>query len=271
MDAPVKPAPTPAAQLLEQRRRTWLVGLTVGFGVLTLVGSAWWLLFASHYQSTDDAYVAGDLVNVMSEVNGTVVAIDADENDLVQAGQELVRLDATDAKIALEAAESQLARTVRQTHTVFANRDQLAAVVSERRADLSKAQADFDRRKNLTASGAVSTEELGHASDALNAAREGLIAAQKNLAASMALVGNTPLANHPDVQAAATEVERVWLALQRTSIHAPISGYVAKRGVQLGERITPGTPSWPSCPSSGSGSKLISRRYSSSACASASR
>jgi len=242
MDAPVKPAPTPAAQLLEQRRRTWLVGLTVGFGVLTLVGSAWWLLFASHYQSTDDAYVAGDLVNVMSEVNGTVVAIDADENDLVQAGQELVRLDATDAKIALEAAESQLARTVRQTHTVFANRDQLAAVVSERRADLSKAQADFDRRKNLTASGAVSTEELGHASDALNAAREGLIAAQKNLAASMALVGNTPLANHPDVQAAATEVERVWLALQRTSIHAPISGYVAKRGVQLGERITPGTP-----------------------------
>jgi membrane fusion protein, multidrug efflux system len=175
-------------------------------------------------------------------VSGTVVSIGADETDRVEAGQELVRLDATDARIALDDAEQQLARTVRQTRTVFANRDQLTAVVDQRRADLAKAQSDFNRRKNLAASGAVSGEELGHARDALNAARDALTAAQKNLAASAALVGRTGVADNPDVQAAATQVERAWLALVRTSVPAPVSGYVAKRSVQLGERIAPGAP-----------------------------
>jgi membrane fusion protein, multidrug efflux system len=242
MDAPVETAPAPAAALLQQRRRTWLAMLALLLIAVTLLTLAWWLLYARFYQSTDDAYVAGDLVNVMSQVNGTVVAIGADETDLVQAGQELVRLDATDARIALQDAEQQLARTVRQTRTVFANRDQLSAIVGQRRADLAKAQADFDRRKNLTASGAVSAEELGHARDALNAARDALTAAQKNLAASTALVGITGVADNPDVEAAATEVERAWLALVRTSVRAPVTGYVARRGVQLGERIAPGAP-----------------------------
>jgi membrane fusion protein, multidrug efflux system len=242
MDAPVETAPTPLARTLQQRRRTWLIGLTVALVVTGLVVVAWWLLYARFYQSTDDAYVAGDLVNVMSQVSGTVVAIGADVNDRVQAGQELIKLDATDARIALDDAEQQLARTVRQTRTVFANRDQLTAVVNQRRADLAKAQADFDRRKNLAATGAVSGEELGHARDALNAARDALTAAQKNLAASAALVGHTGVADNPDVQAAATQVERAWLALVRTSVRAPVNGYVAKRGVQLGERIAPGAP-----------------------------
>jgi membrane fusion protein, multidrug efflux system len=241
MDAPVKTAPTPA-RALQQRRRTWLVGLTVGLTVIALAVAAWWLLYARFYQTTDDAYVAGDLVNVMSQVSGTVVSIGADVNDRIQAGQELIRLDATDARIALDDTEQQLARTVRQTRTVFANRDQLIAVVNQRRADLARAQADFDRRKNLTANGAVSGEELGHARDALNAARDALTAAEKNLAASAALVGHTGVADNPDVQAAATQVERAWLALVRTSVHAPVSGYVAKRSVQLGERIAPGSP-----------------------------
>ena len=96
-----------------------------------------------------------------------------------------------------EDAEEQLARTVRQTRTVFANRDQLTAVVGQRRADLSRAQADFDRRKNLAASGAVSGEELGHARDELKAAQDALTAAQKSLAASTALVGHTGRRRQP--------------------------------------------------------------------------
>jgi len=241
MDAPVKTAPT-VAQALQRRRRTWLISLTVALLVIAVAVLAWWLLFARFYQSTDDAYVSGDLVNVMSQVSGTVVAIGADETDRVEAGQELVKLDATDARIALTDAEQQLARTVRQTRTVFANRDQLTAVVSQRRADLARAQSDLDRRKNLAASGAVSGEELGHARDALNAARDALTAAEKNLAAGTALVGHTGVADNPDVQAAETQVERAWLALMRTSVRAPVSGYVAKRSVQLGERIAPGAP-----------------------------
>src|SRR5215831_5854643 len=191
MDVSVQTAPAPARHLLRDRRRRWIVGLGAALAIIALLVLAWWLLDARFYESTDDAYVAGDLVNVMSQVNGTVVAIGADETDLVTDGQELVRLDATDGRIALQDAEQQLARTVRQTRTVFATRDQLQAVVDQRRADLARAQADFNRRRNLASSGAVSGEELGHAQDALNAARDALVAAEKNLGASSALVGRT--------------------------------------------------------------------------------
>jgi membrane fusion protein (multidrug efflux system) len=242
MDASVETAPSPVTRSLQERRRRWLVILTVAVLLITLVTLAWWLLYARYYESTDDAYVAGDLVNVMPQVSGTVVSIGADETDLVHAGQELVRLDVTDARIALQDAEQQLARTVRQTRTVFANRDELTAVVNQRRADLARAQADFNRRKDLTVSGAVSAEELGHARNALSAARDALIAAQKNLAASAALVGRTAVADNPDVRAAATQVERAWLGVQRTSVRAPVSGYLARRSVQLGDRIAPGAP-----------------------------
>src|SRR5579862_680069 len=240
MDASVNTAPPPAATQLQRQRRTWLIGLTIALGVIALATLAWWWLDVRHYQSTDDAYVAGDLVGAMSQVSGTVVSIGADETDRVQAGQELVRLDATDYRIALQDAEQQLARAVRQVHTVFANRDELEALVAQRRADLERAQADLARRRGLTASGAVSTEELGHAQDTVNAARDALTAAQKNLAAGVALVGRTGVSDNPDVRAAATQVERAWLNVQRTSVCAPVSGYLARRSVQLGERIAQG-------------------------------
>jgi len=242
VDVSVQTAPSPLARVLQSRRRRWLVGLGAALALIALVWLSWWLLEARFYESTDDAYVAGDLVNVMSQVSGTVVSIAADETDRVQAGQELVRLDATDAQIALQEAEQQLARTVRQTRTVFATRDQLRAVVGQRRSELARAQSDFDRRRDLAASGAVSGEELGHAQDALKAARDALIAAEKNLAASSALVGHTGVADNPEVRAAATQVELAWLALARTSVRAPLTGYVARRTVQLGERISPGAP-----------------------------
>jgi membrane fusion protein (multidrug efflux system) len=242
MDASVKTSPTPVASRLRQARRTWLVILAVVLGVVALAALAWWWFYASRYQSTDDAYVAGDLVGVMSQVSGTVVSIGADETDRVQAGQELVRLDATDYRIALQDAEQQLARAVRQVHTVFASRDELRALVAQRHADLDRAEADLARRRGLTASGAVSAEELGHAQDAVNAARDALTAAQNSLAAGIALVGRTGVPDNPEVRAAATQVERAWLNVQRTSVRAPVSGYVARRAVQLGERIAPGTP-----------------------------
>jgi membrane fusion protein, multidrug efflux system len=240
MDAAVETAPQ--AQTQRAQRRKWLVILTVSLLVIAALALLWWFAFVRGYETTDDAYVAGDVANVMPQVGGTVVSIGADETDLVQAGQELIRLDDTDARIALQDAEQQLARTVRQTRTVFANRDQLTAVVGQRRSDLARAQADFNRRKDLTRTGAVSTEEVGHAQDALNAARDALTAAEKNLAAGIALVGHTNVAENPDVRAAATQVEKAWLAMQRTSVKAPVTGYVAKRSVQLGDHIAPGAP-----------------------------
>jgi len=241
MDATANTPSTPTAGLMQRRRGRWLVYATAGFIVLALIAVAYWFLFARNYESTDDAYVAGDLVTVMPQVGGTVISIGADETDRVKAGQELVRLDDTDAKIALRESEAQLARTVRQVHTVYANRGELEAVVAQRRGELKKAQSDLDRRSNLLRSGAVSAEELAHVRETLNLARDALTAAQQNLAASEALVGQTDVANNPDVKAAAAQVERAYLNLKRTSIRAPVSGYVAKRGVQLGERIAPGT------------------------------
>src|SRR5581483_7080459 len=119
-------------------------------------------------------------------------------------------------------------------------RDQLEALVAQRRADLQRAQADVQRRRNLTASGAVSMEEAAHARDAVSGAQDALLAAEKNLAASDALTGQTGVSDNPDVEAAATDVERAYLNARRTSVRAPVSGYVAKRAVQLGERISPG-------------------------------
>ena len=111
MDVSVQTAPSPLGRVLQNRRRRWLLGLGAGLALIALVWLAWWLLEARFYESTDDAYVAGDRVNVMSQVNGTVVSIAADETDRVQAGEELVRLDATDARIALQESEQQLARS----------------------------------------------------------------------------------------------------------------------------------------------------------------
>jgi len=226
--------------LLQRRRGRWLMIAVGAFALIGCIAAGYWWLIARNYQGTDDAYVAGDLVNVMSQVSGTVTAIGADETDLVRAGQELVKLDDTDAQIALRDSEARLAKAVRQVRTVFANRDQLQAVVAQRRADLNKAQSDLDRRKDLADSGAVSAEEVAHARDALSAARDGLVAAEKNLAASVALAGQTGVSDNPDVRAAATDVERAYLVTRRTSIHAPVSGYVAKRAVQLGERVAAG-------------------------------
>src|SRR5260370_35077674 len=114
MDAPVTTAPSPP--VVRQRRQTWLVGVTVAVLVMALLTAAWWGLYASRYQRTDDAYGAGDLVSVMSQVNGTVGAIDADETDQGHAGQELVGPDATDAGTAVQEAEQQLAQPGAQTH-----------------------------------------------------------------------------------------------------------------------------------------------------------
>lgn len=235
-------ATSPTVGLMQQRRTRWLLGLTAVFVIFGMGAATYWWLYASNYEETDDAYVAGDLVNVSSQVSGTVVAIDADETDFVQVGQELIKLDDTDARIALQEAEDQLAKVVRQVDTVFTSRDELNAVLAERRADLNRAHTDLDRRKRLGKSGAVSAEEISHAEQTLNIAEQALIAAERNLAGGAALLGKTGVHDNPDVQVAAMSVERAWLILRRTSIYAPVSGYVAKRSAQLGERTSSGIP-----------------------------
>src|SRR5690606_33864265 len=126
-----------------------------------------------------------------SQVAGTVVAVLADDTDAVKAGQPLVRLDPADARLALERAEAQLAQTVREVRTLYANNAALDATVKLRRAevtrtlsDVARAADDVARRKPLMASGAVAGEEMRHAEAALAASNSALAAARSALAAA---------------------------------------------------------------------------------------
>ena len=128
---------------------------------------AYWALVLRHYESTDNAYVQGNVVQITPQVAGTVLAMLADDTDFVKAGQPLVKLDPADAQVALEQAEAQLAQTVREVRTLYANNGALAATVKLREADvaaheleIARASDDVARRRPLMASGAVAGEEM---------------------------------------------------------------------------------------------------------------
>lgn len=230
----------PSAKNLLRKRA--LLGLTTLFLAAGVAYGAYWYLELRHYQNTDDAYVTGDIVPINPRVTGSVTAIMADNTDKVLAGQPLVKLDATDSQLALEQAETQLAETVRNTHKLMVDVGQLQANVQARQVALSQAMSDLTRFSALGRSDAISQQELQHAQDSVKQAQAELSAAQQQLLATQALVLNTPLAQQPAVQHAMQVVKQAWINLQRTTLVSPSNGYVAKRSVQLGSYVTPGTP-----------------------------
>jgi membrane fusion protein, multidrug efflux system len=232
--------PTPKAPAISRR---WRLLAGVGGGVLAvaLAYGLYWGQVLRYHQTTDDAYVSGNVVQITPQISGTVVAIGADDTQFVKAGQSLVRLDRADAKVALDQAEAQLARTVRDVRNQFATSAQLEAAVEAKQTELTRAQSDLERRARLGASGAVSGEELQHARDAVKGAQADLNAARQQLAANRARIDGTTLENHPEVRDAAAAVRNAYLTWARTDLPAPVSGFVARRNVQLGQRVAPGT------------------------------
>jgi membrane fusion protein (multidrug efflux system) len=223
-----------------RRRGLTLLAIAVAIG-----GIAWgahWFLYDRHFEDTDDAYVSSDIIQVTSEVPGTVLRVSVDDTQSVAAGQTLVELDPADAQVAMSAAEADLARTVRQVRALYAQREQLQASVDERRTQLDRANADYQRRESLKDSGAVSAEELAHSRDEIAELKAGMAGSQQQLQSNLAQTENTTLANHPQVLAAEARVRDASLALKRTRIIAPIAGVVAKRGVQIGQHIAAGGP-----------------------------
>lgn len=223
-------------------RRRGLLILAAIVAVLAIAYTAYWLLVARYYQSTDDAYVASDIVQITGEVSGAVLGVHVDDTQTVERGQVLLELDPADARIAVDAAEAELARTVRQVRALYAEADQLRAMIQERETDLKKARSDYARRQTLVSDGAVSGEELAHAQDTIAQARAALQATQRQLDATLAHIEGTTLENHPDVLAAAAKLRDASLALRRTTVRAPVSGVVAKRAVQVGQHINAGAP-----------------------------
>ena len=238
------------------KRKKALTALASVVVVAGLGWAAYEYLVASHYESTDNAYVQGNVIQITPQIGGTVLAIMADDTDFVKAGQPLVQLDPADAKVALEQSEAALAQAVRQARVLYANNGTLQAQVTLRGSDVVKAQSDIARasddlarRQLLTGNGAVSKEELGHAEtqlaiakSALASAQAGVLAAREQLGSNQALTEGTRIEQHPSVLVAAAKVREAFLTTQRAALPAPVDGYVAKRTVQLGQRVAAGTP-----------------------------
>jgi membrane fusion protein, multidrug efflux system len=223
-------------------RRLGLLGIGAAVALSGLGALGYWLIDGRYYESTDDAYVNGDVVQITNEVPGTVIALNVDDTQPVQAGQPLLELDPADAKIALANAEADLARAVRQVRGLFAQGKELHAQIEQREQAERTADDDLQRRGGLIADGAISAEELSHARDAVTTTRANVAAAQQQLSQTIAQIDGTTIADHPQVWAAAAAVRNAALALHRTLLTSPVSGMIAKRSVQVGQRVAAGTP-----------------------------
>ena len=260
--AATEPAPTAPATATNKarkprsKRKVALGAVAIAVVLAGLVYGVYYWLVLSHYESTDNAYVQGNVVQLTPQIAGTVIGIYADDTDFVKAGQRLVKLDPADAQVALEQAEAQLAQAVREVRTMYVNNGTLRAQIAAREADLARARSDVARaeddvarRAPLVRTGAVGQEEFNHVTAQLAAAKSAYAAAQsaveaarEQLASNQTLTENVSVEQHPNVLRAAARVREAYLALSRTELVAPVDGYVARRSVQLGQRVQAGAP-----------------------------
>jgi len=220
----------------------------IGFlvlGILVLLGGlaygAVWYLDSRHYESTDDAYVGGNVVAVTSRETGTVIGLHADNTQSVKRGQLLVELDPASVDIAFEAAKANLARVVRQVRGEFSGADRFNAQAAQARVQLTAAEADLARRQNAP-EGVVAGEELQHARDQVRAAQAAVAAAEGGLAQSRAAIAGSDVARNPDVLAAEAQLRNAAISESHMRIVAPVDGVVAQRTVQVGQQIAAGAP-----------------------------
>ena len=225
---------------MNDTRRRWLLILGIVVVAGLILYGLYWLLYARFFVSTDDAYVGGDIVQVTSREQGTVLALHADNTQRVRSGELLVELDPTKADVALEEAEADLARTVRGVRTDVSKVDQARAQLASATTQLSQARADQQRRQS--AGNAVSGEELAHARDAVTSATDAVKAAQSALSEAEATVEGASVSQNPDVLSAEAKLRDAAIVHAHMKLYAPVSGVVAERTVQLGQEIAAGTP-----------------------------
>jgi membrane fusion protein (multidrug efflux system) len=231
----------PAPKKNNKSRKRILTLLTILFLIIGVIWFLYWLLWGRFHEYTDDAYVSGNLVRLMPQVAGTVTQINTDDTQLAEEGQVLVKLDDADTKVVLDKSIAALANTVRKVRQYYDRVYQMQADVTLRQAELGNASFDLKRRQGLINDRAISREEMEHYTIALSAAQARLDAAKAQQDAAIDLVEGTNLYSHPEVVRAAVSLKNAYLNYYRTTIIAPVTGYVAKRNVQVGQQVTMGT------------------------------
>jgi membrane fusion protein (multidrug efflux system) len=240
-------APAPVATAAQQEppksraRRTGfiLLGIVV---VLAAIAYGISVLLAPPSEETDDAYVGGNVVSITAREGGTVTALHADNTQQVTRGAPLIDLDPATEDVALASAEADLGRAVRAFRSQGSSVDEASAEIAQAQADLGRAENDYRRRKAAVADGAVSGEEVSHAADAVTTARAALNLANAKRAQAASSIQGTEVQDNPAVLAAIAAVRRAAISRAYMHIPAPVTGVVAQRTVQLGQRVAPGTP-----------------------------
>lgn len=224
-----------------RRRRGFLI-LGVVIVIAALAYGAYWFFDARFYESTDDAYVSGNIVAVTSRENGTVLALHVDNTQTVRRGQLLVEMDPAVVNVNVASAESNLARAVRTVNGEFSHAASSGAQVAQAEVALALARTDYQRRQSASADGAVSGEELAHARDNVRAAEAAVAAARGGHEQTLSQIQGTDVANNPDVLTAEATLRNAIIAQGHMRIVAPVDGVIAQRTVQLGQQVTAGTP-----------------------------
>ncbi len=223
----------------QQRKK----GLSIFILLLLLISlgsAAYWYFFIKGFEETEDAYVSGNQVMVSAQVAGNISKINVDNMDPVLAGDVLLELDDTNAKLSFEQAKSNLANAVRQVSQLNYTVKQLKSAVRANEITLAQAQGNLNRRVQLVKDGAIDKESFQHAKEAVELAKANLTTSQNQLGANQALLLDGPLSEQPQIQSAVSNLKQAWLNLERTKIRSPIKGYVARRNAQVGQAVSVG-------------------------------
>jgi len=223
-------------------RQSILLTLTCFFLTIGFLWFFYWLIWDRFFVFTDDAYVNGNIIQLMPQISGTVVGVYTDNTQLVVQKQSLVKLNVVDQAIALQQAKANLAITIRQVRQYFANAQQAYQSLMVRKENLLKSKQDLDRRANLVAKHVISKEELQHYKIQWDNAKAQYQAGFQQLESALALIQNAHLYSHPLVERAKANLKKAYVNLQRTTILSPATGIVAKRTVQVGDQVNPTTP-----------------------------
>ncbi|WP_455935983.1 EmrA/EmrK family multidrug efflux transporter periplasmic adaptor subunit [Haemophilus sp.] len=231
--------PTSSNNKSQQRKK----GLSIFILLLLLIAigsAAYWFFFIKGFEETEDAYVSGNQVMVSAQVAGNISKINVDNMDPVQAGDVLLELDDTNAKLSFEQAKSNLANAVRQISQLNYTVKQLKSAVRANEITLAQVQGNLNRRVQLVKDGAIDKESFQHAKEAVELAKANLTTSQNQLEANQALLLDGPLSEQPQIQSAVSNLKQAWLNLERTKIRSPIKGYVARRNAQVGQAVSVG-------------------------------